>query len=193
VNTPAIVSFARTPSSTWKNGLGQTTQLAIHPAGAGSDEFEWRVSIARLDVSAPFSVYPGIERCLAVLRGEMTMIRASQTPLPLTPHSQPVRFAGSDVVMGQVVRGPVLDLNVMWRQSHWHATLRRLSWTAHAAVSLAAPAVLCSLSKEIDFELDGSTSRLNLYDSVFVQHDALLRIRVSQPVEAYLVEFQRRR
>ncbi len=185
------MSFARTASSPWKNGLGRTTELAIHPAGAGSDDFEWRVSIAQLDVSAPFSNYPGIDRCLAVLRGEMVMLRPSQPPLTLTPHSQPVRFAGSDAVEGRVVRGPVLDLNVMCKASHWRATLRRMRWSTDTAVPIAAPAVLCSISNGIDIEIDGSASRLDLYDAVLVQLDTVLRIKASQPVEAYLIELQR--
>lgn len=194
MKSSTIVSFARSASSSWKNGLGKTTELAIHPPGAGSDDFEWRVSIAQLDASAPFSVYPGIERCLAVLQGEMAMVRQSQPPLPmpvtLTPNSQPIRFSGSDLVEGQVLRGPVLDFNVMCKASHWRATLRRMRWSTDTAVSIAAPAVLCSISNEMDIEIDGSAGRLTLYDAVVVQLDAVLRIKASQPVEAYLVEFQ---
>jgi environmental stress-induced protein Ves len=186
-----IVSFARAASSPWKNGLGTTTELAVFPPGARGDDFEWRVSIARLDTSAPFSIYPGIERCLAVLRGEMVMVRQSQPPQRLTPHSPPVRFGGDEIVDGQVASGPVLDLNVMCKASHWRATLRRMRWSTQSRVSIAAPAVLCSISDPMDIEIDGNASRLNLYDAVVVPIAATLTVNVSQPVDAYLVEFQR--
>lgn len=186
-----IVRFARTAPKPWKNGRGMTTELAIHPPGAGGEDFEWRVSIAQLDTSAGFSIYPGIERCLAVLQGEMVMVRPPHAPLTLTPHSDPVRFAGSDVVEGEVVHGPVLDLNAMCKASHWRASLRRMRWSTFSAVPIMAPAVLCSISHEIDIEIHGSSSRLNLYDAVIVQSDEVLHIKANRPVEAFLIEFRR--
>ena len=54
----------------WKNGGGETTEIAVFPAGAGLDDFDWRVSMARVESSGPFSVFPGIDRTLAILEGE---------------------------------------------------------------------------------------------------------------------------
>ena len=40
------LDLAATPPTPWKNGLGQTRELACWPPGAGLDDFEWRVSVA---------------------------------------------------------------------------------------------------------------------------------------------------
>lgn len=49
----------------WKNGLGKTTELAKD----SQTPFRWRLSMAKLSVSGPFSDYPGYERLLVLLRG----------------------------------------------------------------------------------------------------------------------------
>ena len=186
-----IVKFAQVAPTPWKNGLGMTTQLAIYPPHATAGDFDWRVSIARLDVSAPFSIYARIERCLAVLQGELTLAFAEREPLTLTPESQPVRFAGTEAVTGQVVRGPVLDLNVMCRSPQWRATMRRMRWSSDTSMSTTASGLLCSLADEMNVEIDGSAVQLSLYDVVHLRRDASIRITVSRPVEAYLVEIER--
>lgn len=59
----------RTPSQyqvhPWKNGLGHTTELAKDMA----DPFRWRLSVAKLTMSSPFSNYPGYDRVLTLLNG----------------------------------------------------------------------------------------------------------------------------
>ena len=32
------------PSMPWKNGGGETTEIAVSPPGAGLDDFDWRVA-----------------------------------------------------------------------------------------------------------------------------------------------------
>jgi hypothetical protein len=46
----------------WKNGAGRTTEIAVHPAGAALDAFDWRVSVA--DVAGA-----EVERRIAVIFG----------------------------------------------------------------------------------------------------------------------------
>ena len=60
-------SYRRMP---WKNGGGETTEIAVSPEGAGLDDFDWRVSMARVESSGPFSLFAGIDRTLAILEGE---------------------------------------------------------------------------------------------------------------------------
>src|SRR5690348_16103916 len=53
----------------WKNGGGETVEVTIAPEGASLDAFDWRVSMARVASSGPFSRFPGVDRTLAVLAG----------------------------------------------------------------------------------------------------------------------------
>src|SRR5262249_42453179 len=54
----------------WKNGGGTTTQVAIDPPGIdGNGRFRWRLSIADVERSGPFSAFPGYERTIMVIAG----------------------------------------------------------------------------------------------------------------------------
>src|SRR5580704_9253002 len=53
----------------WKNGGGETTEIAVAPEGAGLDALDWRVSMARVATDGPFSAFPSIDRTLSVLAG----------------------------------------------------------------------------------------------------------------------------
>ncbi|UGA36971.1 HutD family protein [Chromobacterium haemolyticum] len=41
-----LIRLQDCPPSPWKNGGGSTRQLLISPAGAGLDDFDYRVSLA---------------------------------------------------------------------------------------------------------------------------------------------------
>ncbi len=57
----------------WKNGGGVTTEVAISPPDATVSDFDWRISMAKVPASGPFSAFANIERVLAVLDGEMLL------------------------------------------------------------------------------------------------------------------------
>ena len=51
----------------WKDGAGMTREIAV--GGADAENFDWRISVAALTGDAPFSAYPGIDRCITLLHG----------------------------------------------------------------------------------------------------------------------------
>ena len=53
----------------WRNGQGVTREIAAMPAGAGPDDFLWRVSLADVVGPAPFSRFPGVDRVIALNDG----------------------------------------------------------------------------------------------------------------------------
>jgi uncharacterized protein len=57
------------PTQRWKNGAGTTREVARGPADASFDDFDWRISLAEIERDAPFSAFPGIERCIVLLQG----------------------------------------------------------------------------------------------------------------------------
>ncbi|MEP6940558.1 MAG: HutD family protein [Rudaea sp.] len=104
----------------WKNGGGWTTQLAASPA-AGSD-FDWRVSIAEIADSGPFSTFPGCDRHIALLDGAgMRLEFDSAQPALLEQRLQFVRFAGEWKAYASLLDGPVRDFNVISRRERVRA------------------------------------------------------------------------
>ena len=103
----------------WKNGGGTTTEIWIHPPGAGWDAFEWRVGIADIAQSGPFSSFPGIDRSIMLLEcpagsGMRLSIDGRDVDLPLHEF---VDFAGESSTHGTLSAAPVRDFNVMSRRS----------------------------------------------------------------------------
>lgn len=110
----------------WKNGGGVTRDIAIWPEDASLGDFDWRVSMAEVAADGPFSLFPGIDRTLAVLSGTMRLTINGHGTHDLTSTDTPLRFPGDIAVFGSPLGGPVTDLNVMVRRDRYRASLRRL-------------------------------------------------------------------
>jgi environmental stress-induced protein Ves len=119
----------------WANGGGTTYQVAVAPADAALDDFSWRISLADIDTSGPFSSLPGIDRILVVIEGAGMVLAidgAVRTIAPLAP----VSFAGESVTTCELTAGPTRDLNVMTRRGACSASLVVVD------LSIATPVVL---------------------------------------------------
>lgn len=108
----------------WKNGLGTTTEIAVHPPGAGLDAFVWRLSVADLLASGPFSTFAGYNRTLVQIEGApMTLSHdggAAHRLRLFTPYA----FAGEVGTFGALNPPPARDFNVMVRRDHARAEVR---------------------------------------------------------------------
>ena len=104
----------------WANGGGTTYQVLVSPEGAGPDEFDWRISLADVESSGPFSCFPGIERILVLLEGEGMELVVDGRVVPLARHD-PLRFDGGADTSCTLAAGPTKDLNVMTRQGRCRA------------------------------------------------------------------------
>ncbi|MFO1144549.1 MAG: HutD family protein [Amaricoccus sp.] len=108
----------------WKNGGGTTAELLAAPAGSGFDDFDWRISTARVEASGPFSLFPGVDRVLTVLEGGAIALEIAGVRHALDADSAPFTFPGDVPCFGHLDAGPLLDLNVMVRRP-WTAEVRR--------------------------------------------------------------------
>jgi hypothetical protein len=100
----------------WKNGGGETAEIVVSPAGADLDTFDWRISTARVARSGPFSVFPGVDRVLAVLEGGAMRLEIGDETHWVDRNSLPLTFSGAEPCMAHLESGPLLDLNVMVRR-----------------------------------------------------------------------------
>ena len=113
----------------WKNGGGETVEIAVGPAGVALDAFDWRVSMAPIVASGPFSRFPGIDRTLAVLEGAgIRLSLRGGDAVPLDRDTPPFGFSGDDPAEAELVDGAILDLNAMTRRaSHRHRLSRSVA------------------------------------------------------------------
>jgi environmental stress-induced protein Ves len=114
-------------STPWKNGGGITREVAVWPLAAGMDEFGWRVSIATVSRGGAFSIFPGVDRELAVIEGVLQLAIDGQPAVSLDANSPPVRFAGDVPSHGEPHGGHVTDLNVMTRRGQYASRMSRVT------------------------------------------------------------------
>ena len=121
----------------WKNEGGSTTEIAIYPLQSTmSDSFLWRVSLAQLNGSGPFSSFPGYERSIVQLSGHpMQLIHQDGHPKvkelePLTPYL----FPGEWTTDGKL-EGRAEDFNLMLRRDAVSGNLECLQLKANEVVT----------------------------------------------------------
>ena len=126
-----IVRASECRTTPWKNGGGATTEIAAAPAGASLDDFDWRVSMARVASDGPFSEFADIDRTLAILKGDgLTLAIGDAAPVVLDRNSEPIRFQGDTPTSARLLGGDVIDVNVMTKRGHFEHRLRRIQGPA---------------------------------------------------------------
>jgi environmental stress-induced protein Ves len=166
-----IIRSADYRRMTWKNGGGETSQIAISPPGAALDGFDWRISMARVAADGPFSLFPGIDRTLAILDGRgIRLAIAGRAPVDLLADSDPVSFPGDVAAASVLIDGPVTDLNVMTRRgvvTH-DMTRHRLDAPLDLAIDARAALLLCHAGS-VEVETPDGTVGLGPLDSLLVE------------------------
>lgn len=121
-----VLRAAERPATPWRNGGGVTHEVAVFPAGAGTDGFDWRVSIAEVVAPGPFSCFDGVDRILTLIEGELRLdFPCARRPVTLTRRSAPCAFPGDLLTFGTPLGGLARDLNIMVRRGRWAATVSR--------------------------------------------------------------------
>jgi uncharacterized protein len=96
----------------WKNGSGITHEAMRVPETG--DTFRWRVSIAHIDSSGPFSDFSGYQRIMVLLRGTGVLLRFNAgESRELRSVGQLVEFDGAGQTYCELLDGPCVDLNLM--------------------------------------------------------------------------------
>jgi environmental stress-induced protein Ves len=112
---PVVLRAASRAVVPWRNGAGTTTVVAEGPTSAGTTEPLWRVSIATIGRSAPFSEFVGVDRLLMPL-SEAGLDLAVDGRRVHVRGSSVLAFAGESEVEAVDVVSPGLDLNLMTRR-----------------------------------------------------------------------------
>lgn len=111
-----IIRFADIHPEPWRNGGGVTRELASHPKAASAQDgaWDWRVSIADVSKAGEFSVFPGMERVITIIDGELLLLTVDGSEHPLEKY-RPFRFSGEAASSATLPTGDIRDLNVIAR------------------------------------------------------------------------------
>jgi len=175
-------SFTATP---WKNGGGITHEAMRVPAGG--DPFLWRLSVANIDSSGPFSDFAGYSRSMVLLRGAgLTLKFGNAEQCVLRRIGDSVEFDGAMPTHCDLLQGPCVDLNFMVSKSlQADARIVRLEQSLTALAALQS-ALIFSVEAPLLLHGDaGEPVRLEPWDlAVFSQGTVGLSRIGADPVSA---------
>lgn len=127
----------------WKNGGGETVEIAVVPKSAGLGEFDWRISMATVASDGPFSIFPNIDRTLSILDGAgMVLAIEGREPVCLTQDSEPLPFPADASTTATLIDGTITDLNVMTRRDTYRHAVTRAEAGDHQTFDLTADTTL---------------------------------------------------
>jgi environmental stress-induced protein Ves len=96
----------------WKNGQGVTHEIAREPASGA--HFIWRLSLAEVEASGDFSLFPGYDRTIALVSGDGMELAFEEAPAKrLDRPMEPFAFRGEWHCRNRLLGGPCRDLNLM--------------------------------------------------------------------------------
>ncbi len=125
----------------WKNGGGVTHEAVRVPAAG--DSFRWRLSVAEVATSGPFSDFSGYRRSMVLLQGQGLRLRfVDGSEALLREPGDLVEFDGGRGVAGELLAGPCTDLNLIVAQGLPDAGARVVRLDAALEVDCAAAETL---------------------------------------------------
>lgn len=168
----------------WKNGGGETREIAVSPAGATLDTLDWRASLATVAEDGPFSVFKGVERTLCVIRGAGIRLQAGdRAPADLHVSSEPYSFDGEAVTSARLINGPIEDLNVMSRRGRFRHRVRRFALKDEMMIETQAQTLMIYCQR-------GDVGDLQADDSAIIDSPpSSIRLATTRTADIIVVEF----
>jgi environmental stress-induced protein Ves len=174
----------------WKNGGGETVEIAVFPPEAGLADFAWRVSIATVAADGPFSTFPGIDRTLSVLSDAgMELTIEGQGEVVLDRSSPPHAFPADVPTYAGLIDGSITDLNVMTRRGRYAHAVRRVVAPFTLQPSPALRLLLCA-EGGLNVGHGEMSFALCLLDCLMIEPEMQGSVGVSGAGTAFLIELR---
>lgn len=171
-----LIPFAGLATVPWKNGSGSTTEIAVDPPDGDFDNFNWRVSLATISENGPFSVFPGVERTLALVDGHGLTLDIDGNDRVLVGKDEPVlAFSGDSEVEATLNRGPSVDFNVMTRSEtcyHLFGRRRLLGTSSGFAPRGDVSVLFLAEGDSLSVSSDGERIGMVRFDTILFRGDA---------------------
>jgi uncharacterized protein len=159
----------------WKNGGGVTYEaIRMPPEG---DAFTWRVSVAHIDASGPFSNFAGYNRKMVLLEGDGLKLEfADGREQSLARAGDLAEFDGASAPDCTLFGGSCVDLNLMVANAY-SATVRveRLSGgeRSHAGATSGESTLIFGINAALAVTIDAQTLGLEPWDLAIVSNGSV--------------------
>lgn len=184
-----IIRASDCKTTPWKNGGGSTTEIAVAPAKASLEDFDWRISMAVVASDGPFSSFPGIDRTLAVVKGDgLILTIGDAAPVTLASGTAPVSFPGDTPTSARLTACAITDLNVMTRRGRFRHHLLRVPTATSCDFGDNDTAVVLSLNGTTGIIAGENSATLEPRDVVLLDRATTTDFRVVPAIDnCYLI------
>lgn len=111
----SIIAPSEFKTVPWKNGLGETIEVAINSGGTLA-HFDWRLSMASVMEDGIFSNFSEYTRNLILIDGDGINLQHNDSKIDrLTNLLDIATFDGGNKTVGNLHTGPITDFNVITR------------------------------------------------------------------------------
>ncbi|THK35215.1 HutD family protein [Ensifer sp. MPMI2T] len=174
----------------WKNGGGETVEIAVSPERASLSDFDWRISMATVASDGSFSTFPGIDRTLSILEGAgMTLAIEGRQPKLLTVADPPLAFPAEAPTSAMLRDGPVIDLNVMTRRGVLKHRVRRLHVEGSQSLESHARELIVFCHRgSVTLATEGVTATLHALDAAILVQPLSVTVTAEIASGLFLVE-----
>lgn len=174
----------------WKNGGGETIEIARGPEESTLDTFEWRISRARIDRAGAFSRFDGIDRTLAILDGEgVSLSIEGAQEVCLTAASPSFSFNGGAAISSRLLKGPVTGLNVMTKRCRYSHSVEPVPKSGLISGGESTIVVLFSTGRAL-VEMRHSQTHLELNDAAILAGEEVATITPKDTSRVYRIEIR---
>ncbi|NBE54080.1 HutD/Ves family protein [Streptomyces boluensis] len=181
-----VIRTAELAPQPWANGRGRTREVYRQLAAGSTESTLWRLSLADIEATGPFSSLPGMDRYLLSAAPVRLRLSIDGTEHELR-HTQVVSFAGDARVSTVAVEGCAQALNLMVRTG-LRGGIEVLRGDADLPVTVATAATIAYVVLDGTVTLDGRPLRRldavlpGAEESALVLRDAVVaRIQVEVP------------
>lgn len=178
-----LIPYAGLESAPWKNGGGSTTEIAVAPPGAGLDDFDWRISLATISEDGAFSLFPGIDRTLALVEGAgVTLDIAGGKRVRLSEDDPIIEFSGESEIRAALNGGATLDFNVMTRRTVCHHRLGRRVLSGISEFAPRGDLTVLFLAEGDSLSVSSDAERIGMvrFDTMVFDTDAVWTLEAGQ-------------
>lgn len=148
-----VISVDAVSPTAWRNGGGTSRELVAWPNPV---DWTWRMSVAEVAKSGPFSQFEGVQRWFAVVSGAGVALQTGGLLHTLGSSSQPICFDGAADTHCALIDGATQDFNLMVRHDTIEAEMSRITAPVDFHVSDASVVAVFVMKTNTTIELNGS-------------------------------------
>ncbi|WP_371188909.1 HutD family protein [Thalassotalea maritima] len=154
----------------WKNGKGQTIELAMNSAGC-DEQFDWRISSATVSEEGIFSDFSGYHRHMVLIEGYGLTLshdngQIDQLNIPLDVAS----FDGGWQTNSKLATGTIKNINLMTNKDSYMADVQTFVVCQQQPIKPADLVFVISLADGLALSSDDSKANLTQFSLATITH-----------------------